>query len=226
MQRIRRRLEIGEPADVVDDREGADVVEQRVDGEVAPEGILFGRAVGVVALNQAIGGTVGGAISRARLQAWLAQPIRRGVLGVGALVVGRFHHAGSVHRLAIAAGFECLGNLGLGRDLGRVDLAPEGRDLDRLGAELDVRKPEAPADDPAVAKQLLDLMRVRRRPDVEILGPTVQEQVADAAADQVRDVMVLVEPVEDLEGAGIDVSAGDRVGRTGYDGRLRHRLAV
>ena len=49
------------------------------------------------------------------------------------------------------------------------DLAAERRDLDHLRAELDVREPEAAADDPAVAEQLLDLIRMRRRADVEIL---------------------------------------------------------
>ena len=43
----------------------------------------------------------------------------------------------------------------------RHDL-PERRDLDRLGAELDVRQPEPAADDPAVPEQLLDLVRDAR----------------------------------------------------------------
>ena len=72
-----------------------------------------------------------------------------------------------------------------------------------------MREAEAPADDPAVAKELLDLVRMRRRADVEILRPAVQQQVADAAADQIRDVVVLVQPVKDFERAGIDVAAGD-----------------
>ena len=52
MQRISRAIEVLETADVVDDRKRADVVEQRVDREVAAERVLFGRAVGVVAVNQ------------------------------------------------------------------------------------------------------------------------------------------------------------------------------
>ena len=48
------RLEIGDPADVVDDREVGDVVEQRVDREVAPEGVLLRRAEGVVAGDQQV----------------------------------------------------------------------------------------------------------------------------------------------------------------------------
>ena len=48
------RVQILEAADVVDDRERADVVEQRVDREVAAERVFFGRAVGVVALDEPI----------------------------------------------------------------------------------------------------------------------------------------------------------------------------
>ena len=46
--------QILQPAGVVDDRERADVVEQRVDGEVAPEGVLFRCAERVVAMHQPI----------------------------------------------------------------------------------------------------------------------------------------------------------------------------
>jgi len=47
-------LEVLQSADVIDDRESRDVVEQRVDGEVAAEGVFFGRTEGVVAMDQAI----------------------------------------------------------------------------------------------------------------------------------------------------------------------------
>ena len=56
-------------------------------------------------------------------------------------------------------------------------------------AELDVRQAEAPADDPAVPEELLDLLGVRRRADVEVFGPPAEQQVADAAADEVGDVI-------------------------------------
>ena len=76
--------------------------------------------------------------------------------------------------------------------------------FDRLVAELDVRETEAPADDPAVPEQLLDLVRMRRGADVEVLGPAVEQQVADAAPDEIRRVVRLVEPVEHLERVGVD----------------------
>ena len=80
-----------------------------------------------------------------------------------------------------------------------------------FGPELDVREAEPAADDPAVAEELLDLVGMRRGADVEILRPPAEQQVADAAADEIGGVIVLVQPVQDLEGVGIDVATRDRV---------------
>src|SRR6185503_11812962 len=83
-----------------------------------------------------------------------------------------------------------------------------------------------PADNPAVPEQFLDLMRVRRRADVEVFRPPAQKQVADAAADEVGDVIGLAEPVEHFEGVGIDVAARERVLGARNDPRLSHRQAL
>jgi hypothetical protein len=48
-----------------------------------------------------------------------------------------------------------------------------------------VREAEAAPDDPAVAKELLDLVRLGRRADVEVLRPTAEQEIADAAPDEV-----------------------------------------
>ena len=167
--------DVGEPADVVDDRAVGDVVEEGVDGEVTPEGILFGGAEGVVAMD---------------LQIALAF----GVVDLG-FAIGR------LRRLA-------------GR--GRHVLA-ERRHLDGLVAELHVREPEPPADDPAVPEQLLDLIRMRRGADVEVLGPAAEQQIAHAAADEIRGVVRLVQPREHLERIGIDETSAK------WDGRLWRR---
>jgi hypothetical protein len=103
------------------------------------------------------------------------------------------------------------------------DWTPERRDLDRLGAETDVRQPEASADDPAVPEQLLDLIGMRRRADVEILGTTAEEQVTDAAADQIRDVVALIETIEDLQRIGVDLLPRNRMRLPRDDDRLTHR---
>jgi hypothetical protein len=82
--------------------------------------------------------------------------------------------------------------LGLGFVLARLAFAAGGHvlsecgDLDRFHAKADVRKAEAPADDPAVPEELLDLVGMRRGADVEVLGPPAEEQIAYAAADQIR----------------------------------------
>ena len=92
-----------------------------------------------------------------------------------------------------------------------LTLPAERRDLDRLRPEADVRQPEPPADDPAVPEQALDLVRMRRRADVEVFRPPAEQQVADAAADEVGDVVVLVQPVQHLERVGVDLLPRDRV---------------
>jgi hypothetical protein len=48
------RLQIGQPLDVVDHLLGFEIVEEPVDGEVAPAGVLLGRAEDVVAPDEQI----------------------------------------------------------------------------------------------------------------------------------------------------------------------------
>ena len=149
-------FEVLQAADVVDDRAVRGVVEERVDREVAAERVFLGGPVGVVALDEQVGLTVGG-----------------GVRLIGA------------------------------------DVAPERGHLDRLGAELDVSQPKTAADDPAVTEAAFDLVRLRRGPDVEVLGPSSEEQVSHTAADQERGVAELLEPAHDLECVRVDVAAGE-----------------
>ena len=114
------------PADVVDDREGRDVVEEPVDREVAAKGVLLGRAEGVVAADRRPCPALASRSGRLRLP----------------------------FRARCADGAVCRR-----RRLHR-HLAAERRDLYRLVAELDVRQPETPADDPAVPEDALHLVRV------------------------------------------------------------------
>ena len=87
-----------------------------------------------------------------------------------------------------------------------------------------MRESKAAADDPAVAEQALDLVWMRRRPDVKILGATPQEKVADAAAHEVCQMVELPEPIEDLESVRIDVLARKGVLRAWDDpGRYHSR---
>ena len=103
------------------------------------------------------------------------------------------------------------------------NLPAEGRHLDGLGAELHVGQPEPAPDDPAVAEELLDLIGMGRRPDVEILRDPAEQEVADTSADQVRQEIRLVQPVEHLQGVRVDIAAGERMLAASDDNRVDHR---
>jgi hypothetical protein len=87
-------------------------------------------------------------------------------------------------------------------------------------------QPEAPADNPAVAKEFLDLVRVGGGPDVEVLRPAVQQQIADASPDEIRDVIVLVELIKNLESSRIDVATGYCMRGSRKDGWFHHHLGL
>ena len=91
------------------------------------------------------------------------------------------------------------------------ELAAEGRHLDDLRAELDVREAEPASDDPAVPEELLDLRRMRGGSDVEVFGFPAEQQVANAAAHQICDVVSLPKAIEHFERVRIDVAARDRM---------------
>ena len=105
-------------------------------------------------------------------------------------------------------------------------LTTERGDLDRLGAEAHMRKPEAAADDPAVPEQLFHLVGMRAGADIEVLRPAAEEQVAHAAADQVRGVVTLVKAIQNFQRIRIDLFAGDRVPGARHDHRNGHRSAL
>ena len=88
----------------------------------------------------------------------------------------------------VAADEQVVDDLAVGvlrRLHGRV--APERGDLDDLAAaEEDVREAEAPPDDAAVAEQGPHVLRPGARRDVEVLRLAAEQQVAHAAADEVR----------------------------------------
>jgi hypothetical protein len=89
------------------------------------------------------------------------------------------------------------------------DLPAERGDFDDFCAELDVREAEAASDNPAVPKELFDLVGLRGCPHVEVLRTTAEKQVADRSTHEIGDMPVLVEPIKHFEGVGINVAAGD-----------------
>jgi hypothetical protein len=188
-------VQVAQPSHVVNDRECPDVVEERVHREVAPEGVLLGGPIRVVALEEVILDAPSPATF----------PIFRR---------DRLVRRDDVRRPGQR-------RFDLGRGLG-VHQPAKRRHLDRLRPELHVGQAEPTADDPAVPEEFFDLMRVGGRADVEVFRPALEEQVANGTTDQIRDVVVLVQPVEHLESVGIDVPAGDDVFRSRNDGRLNH----
>jgi hypothetical protein len=68
-----------------------------------------------------------------------------------------------------------------------------------------VRESEPATDDPAVAEESLDVVRMSARADVEVLGTTMQQQIAYAAPHEIRLEVGCVEAIQDAEGIGIDV---------------------
>ena len=104
--------------------------------------------------------------------------------------------------------------VGLGRVLfGRFGhrVPPEGGDLDDLArAEEHVREAEAAADDAAVAEEGAHVLGARARRDVEVLRLAAEEQVADAAADEIRLEPGALEAAHDLGGVGVDALFDER----------------
>ena len=84
----------------------------------------------------------------------------------------------------------------------------------------------AAPEDPAVPKQPLHLVGVRAGADVEVFRAAAKQQIAHAAAHEIRRIVILVETIENLQRIGIDKFAGDRVFGARYDHRNRHRSAL
>ena len=65
-----------------------------------------------------------------------------------------------------------------------------------------------------------------RRADVEVFRPASEQQVADAAADEIGDVIALAQPVENLQRIGVNIAARERVLLAWNDPRFDHRAAL
>ena len=68
-----------------------------------------------------------------------------------------------------------------------------------------MREAEATTDDPAVPEEFLDLVGMRGRADVEVFRLAGQQQIANAASDEIRGITRLLKPVQDLQGIGVDI---------------------
>ncbi len=74
-----------------------------------------------------------------------------------------------------------------------------------------MREVKTPPDQPAVAEQLLYLVRVRVGRDVEILRVQAEQQVAYGATHEERLVAGFFEPIQHFQGIGRDIGARDRM---------------
>ena len=63
---------------------------------------------------------------------------------------------------------------------------------------------------------------MRGRPDVEIFRPPPEQEVANAATDEVGDIVVLMKPVQNSEGVWVDLGSRDGVLGARHDDRLGH----
>ncbi len=89
----------------------------------------------------------------------------------------------------------------------------KGRHLDDLAPEEHMRQPEAPADEPAIAKGALDLFGQRAGGDVEVLGCDAQQHVTHASADEEGFEAGLAQAVQHTQRIGRD--RGTRYGMFG-----------
>src|SRR5205085_8578944 len=74
-------------------------------------------------------------------------------------------------------------------------LAAERRDFDEAILKDDMHEPEAAADDAAVAEEAANLGGMRVRRDVEILRLAIHQQIADAAAAEIRAVSAAMQTI-------------------------------
>ncbi len=114
--------------------------------------------------------------------------------------------------------------VGFGRD--RCAGGAEGRDLDDLLPEADVREPEAPADQAAIAKQAPHFVGRGVGRDVEVFRLDADQEVTDAAADKEALVAGVLESIEDLEGVARNLRARHGMVRARHDDRRRSAAAM
>ena len=100
----------------------------------------------------------------------------------------------------------------------------ERRDLDDVAAEPDVRETKAAADQPAIAEQIVNLIGIGVRDDVEVFRMPIEQEIAHSAADEKRLEACALQAVQDFERVGRDVGPADVVFRARNDDRTVTRL--
>ena len=98
-----------------------------------------------------------------------------------------------------------------------VSSSPECGDFDDLPAKANVRQPETPANQAAIAEQGLDFLGMGVGRDVEVLGMQLEQCIAHPATYQKRLKPRFVQPVQDFERAFGNFCPRNIVGRAGND---------
>jgi hypothetical protein len=89
--------------------------------------------------------------------------------------------------------------------------APEGRHLDDFPPESHVGQSKTTSDQSGIANQIADLIGRGAGGHIEILGVLAQQQIADAAADDVGGVPGFLQTLNHLLSAGTDAIGADAV---------------
>jgi len=90
-----------------------------------------------------------------------------------------------------------------------IAIGAESGDLDDLLTKPDMRQSKAPANQPAVTEQVVDLLRLGISDDIEILGLTAQQQIPHPTADQTGAITGMVQSIQDRDRAGTDIGPRD-----------------
>ena len=194
------RLNVGQAADVIPDREIGDVVIEGIDREIAAPDVLVDIAVHVVAQQPTV--IVLHAVSARTL---------RGATAPAATAVGSRELLRRLKRRRGLQRIVCTGSQFVGQQFGLVFLAVRHRlfarrrragsaescDFNDLAAIDNVGQSEPAPDQATVAEQPPHLVRQGIRGDVEILGVAPEDDVAHAAAHQERLESCLLEAVQD-----------------------------
>ena len=92
-----------------------------------------------------------------------------------------------------------------------IDLASEGRHLDRLATEANVRNPKAATDQARSSKYIAHLLRRCVRRDVEVLWRNAEQHVSYAATNEQRVVSRIAQSLHDTHRRGVNEADGDAV---------------
>jgi hypothetical protein len=98
----------------------------------------------------------------------------------------------------------------------------EGGDFDEFVVlEKNMSQAESAPDQPGIAEELTNLLRMGVCGHIKVLGGFAQQQIAYASPNEIGSKPVVVEPVENFQGIRVDETAGKGMLLTGENTRDR-----